>query len=166
MRLDFACTACALFVACSPAFAQLRLNQIQVIGSHNSYHSGLAPSEAAWLEKRNPKSAAALDYRHPALNVQLSSSSWIAARCCNEIRDRFGKSYGPIVLAYTSPVYVELADRPMRPDEEAITVFLKSLDSTIRWIEHEARVENNRQRERLIGIVLSARAELVRRAAV
>ena len=100
------------------------------------------------------------------LNVQLSSSSWIAARCCNEMRDRFGKSYGPIVLAYTSPVYVELADRPMRPDEEAITVFLKSLDSTIRWIEHEARVENNRQRERLIGIVLSARAELVRRAAV
>ena len=53
--------------------AQLRLNQIQVIGSHNSYHAGLAPSATVWLQKLNPKSAAALDYRHPPLDVQLSS---------------------------------------------------------------------------------------------
>lgn len=58
---------------CATAQAQLRLNQIQVIGSHNSYHAGLAPSETAWLKKLNPKSAAALDYRHPPLDVQLSS---------------------------------------------------------------------------------------------
>jgi hypothetical protein len=58
---------------CAAAQAQLRLNQIQVIGSHNSYHAGLAPSETAWLKKLNPKSAAALDYRHPPLDVQLSS---------------------------------------------------------------------------------------------
>lgn len=58
---------------CPTADAQVRLNQIQVIGSHNSYHSGLAPSEAAWLEKRNPKSAASLDYRHPPLDVQFSN---------------------------------------------------------------------------------------------
>jgi hypothetical protein len=57
---------------CANVHAQLRLNQIQVIGSHNSYHSGLAPSEGAWLLKLNPKSSAALDYRHPALDVQLS----------------------------------------------------------------------------------------------
>jgi hypothetical protein len=28
----------------------LRLNQIQVIGSHNSYHTGLAPSERKLVE--------------------------------------------------------------------------------------------------------------------
>src|SRR5437016_2116771 len=73
-RAGFRTSRFALVIfLCATAQAQLRLNQIQVIGSHNSYHSGLAPSEAAWLEKRNPKSAAALDYRHPALNVQLSS---------------------------------------------------------------------------------------------
>lgn len=60
-----------LFGATLPA--QVRLNQIQVIGSHNSYHAGLAPSETAWLEKLNPKSAASLDYRHPPLDVQLSN---------------------------------------------------------------------------------------------
>jgi hypothetical protein len=58
---------------CATAQAQLRLNQIQVIGSHNSYHAGLAPSETAWLMTLNPKSVAALDYLHPALDVQLSS---------------------------------------------------------------------------------------------
>ncbi len=62
-----------LILSCAAAHAQIRLNQIQVIGSHNSYHSGLAPSEKAWLEKLNPKSAAALDYRHPPLDVQLSN---------------------------------------------------------------------------------------------
>lgn len=62
-----------LFLICAPAGAQIRLNQIQVIGSHNSYHAGLAPSETAWLKQWNPKGAAALDYRHPPLDVQLSS---------------------------------------------------------------------------------------------
>jgi hypothetical protein len=58
---------------CANAGAQIRLNQIQVIGSHNSYHVGLAPSETAWLQKLNPKSAAALDYRHPSLDAQFSN---------------------------------------------------------------------------------------------
>jgi hypothetical protein len=66
--LRFAC----LLSLCASASAQLRLNQIQVIGSHNSYHVGLAPSETAWLTKLNPKAADGLDYRHPALDVQLN----------------------------------------------------------------------------------------------
>src|SRR5580698_6805052 len=60
------------FALCTTASAQIRLNQIQVIGSHNSYHVGLAPSETAWLTKQNPKSADGLDYRHPSLDVQFS----------------------------------------------------------------------------------------------
>jgi hypothetical protein len=55
------------------SYAQLRLNQIQVIGSHNSYHSGLTPGAAAWLQKHNPKAALTLEYRHPALDVQFSN---------------------------------------------------------------------------------------------
>ena len=60
-----------LLVFCVNAFAQVRLNQIQVIGSHNSYHAGMAPSETAWLRKLNPKSADGLEYRHPGLDVQF-----------------------------------------------------------------------------------------------
>jgi hypothetical protein len=65
---------CALVIAlCANVKAQIRLNQIQVIGSHNSYHAGMAPNETEWLRKLNPKSADGLDYRHPALDVQLSN---------------------------------------------------------------------------------------------
>jgi hypothetical protein len=61
----------SVLLLCAAAHAQVRLNQIQVIGSHNSYHIGLAPSETAWLTKLNPKSAASLDYQHPSLDVQF-----------------------------------------------------------------------------------------------
>jgi len=51
----------------------LHINQIQVIGSHNSYHTGLAPSERKLIEQQNPKALRALDYAHPPLADQLSS---------------------------------------------------------------------------------------------
>jgi Phosphoinositide phospholipase C, Ca2+-dependent len=61
----------------SLAFAQtnvadtIKLNQIQVIGSHNSYHAGIAPSETkVWLAKY-PDAYKGLDYSHPALARQL-----------------------------------------------------------------------------------------------
>jgi calcium-dependent phosphoinositide phospholipase C len=60
-----------LFVFCVNAFAQVRLNQIQVIGSHNSYHAGMAPSETAWLRNLSQKSADGLEYRHAGLDVQF-----------------------------------------------------------------------------------------------
>jgi len=73
-RTNFSMLWTILLLLSTPSgFAQIRLNQIQVIGSHNSYHSGLAPSEFAALRKRNPKAAASLEYRHPPLDVQLSS---------------------------------------------------------------------------------------------
>jgi hypothetical protein len=50
----------------------LRLNQIQVVGSHNSYHTGLAPSERKLVEQQNPKAMRALDYAHAPLADQLT----------------------------------------------------------------------------------------------
>lgn len=51
----------------------VKISQIQVIGSHNSYHAGFAPSEHAYLEKANPKALRALDYAHAPLADQLSA---------------------------------------------------------------------------------------------
>jgi hypothetical protein len=51
----------------------LRLNEIQMIGSHNSYHAGLTAGMAAWLRVHNPRAAETLDYSHPPLDVQLSN---------------------------------------------------------------------------------------------
>jgi hypothetical protein len=49
----------------------VRLNQIQVIGSHNSYHAGMGPHEMEFLRARNPKAADDLSYSHPPLDAQL-----------------------------------------------------------------------------------------------
>jgi hypothetical protein len=51
----------------------VKINQIQVIGTHNSYHAGLAPSEATLLEQKNPTLYQGLEYRHRPLDEQLSS---------------------------------------------------------------------------------------------
>ena len=50
----------------------LHINQIQVIGTHNSYHAGFAPSERAFLEKMSSRTLSALDYSHAVLGEQLS----------------------------------------------------------------------------------------------
>ena len=51
----------------------VHVNQIPVIGSHNSYHAGFAPSERKYLEMKNPKELRGLDYHHPPLGEQLSA---------------------------------------------------------------------------------------------
>ena len=63
----------------APVFAQtagsadLKLNQIQIIGTHNSYHAGIAPNEAKVWQAKYAKAYMGLDYTHPALTVQLDS---------------------------------------------------------------------------------------------
>jgi hypothetical protein len=49
----------------------VHVNQIQVIGSHNSYHAGFAPSERKLLEAHHPKTLRSLDYKHAPLPEQL-----------------------------------------------------------------------------------------------
>src|ERR1700677_2803812 len=51
----------------------VRMNQIQVIGTHNSYHAGLAPSEAKLMLARNPKLYQGLEYRHRPLDQQFNA---------------------------------------------------------------------------------------------
>jgi Phosphoinositide phospholipase C, Ca2+-dependent len=51
----------------------VKINQIQVIGSHNSYHAGLAPSEATLMMEKSPKVYSALEYRHQPLDQQLNA---------------------------------------------------------------------------------------------
>lgn len=57
---------------CSSPTSAVRLNQIQVIGSHNSYHLRAHDSLRAVLASRSPEAVKALDYTHPPLSDQLS----------------------------------------------------------------------------------------------
>jgi hypothetical protein len=51
--------------------AGVRINQIQVIGTHNSYHAGLLPGIAKVMQQRDPKAFATLEYAHADLATQL-----------------------------------------------------------------------------------------------
>ena len=75
-RLLAAVAAGLLAAACSvPAAAgsdgPVRINQIQVIGTHNSYHAGLTPAVAKLLSAVAPKEFEGLDYSHGDLAAQL-----------------------------------------------------------------------------------------------
>jgi hypothetical protein len=78
LRFCFSWFALAAFAIATPAaHAQntgaLRLNQIQVVGSHNSYHAGIAPDEAVLWKATNPKAFDSLDYTHQPLAQQFDA---------------------------------------------------------------------------------------------
>ena len=63
-----ALTACAQ----SPDTA-IKINQIQVIGTHNSYHAGISPNEAKVWQAKYADAYKGLDYQHPPLPRQLDA---------------------------------------------------------------------------------------------
>jgi len=76
---NFAALIFAFFVAlntlplCAQKNDSLKLNQIQVIGTHNSYHAGFAPSAQKLWQEKNPDSFRGLDYRHLPLDQQFDA---------------------------------------------------------------------------------------------
>jgi hypothetical protein len=59
-----------LLASCQPQFCG-RLNSIQIIGTHNSYHAGIPAHEMELYRRTHPAFAAAVDYKHPSLTAQL-----------------------------------------------------------------------------------------------
>lgn len=66
-----AITACCLLIAIHTSAQELKLNQVQVIGSHNSYKSQMAPELISYLAKVNPSASQSLEYAHIPLEPQL-----------------------------------------------------------------------------------------------
>ena len=63
--------AVLLALALAAAPGAMRMNQVQVIGTHNSYHAGLNAAARTRLQAASPAVAEALDYSHPPLTAQL-----------------------------------------------------------------------------------------------
>ncbi|ADW70851.1 phosphatidylinositol-specific phospholipase C1-like protein [Granulicella tundricola] len=70
--LVFPCAAGMLAQTSPTQDAAVHLNQIQVIGSHNSYNLGFAPSEEKFARMHNAKSYESLEYHHATLTTQLN----------------------------------------------------------------------------------------------
>jgi hypothetical protein len=63
--------ACSSEEPDEPEATPLRLDQIQVLGTHNSYHQRMDDELFALLEAFDADLAASLDYSHPSLTEQL-----------------------------------------------------------------------------------------------
>ncbi|MHB1424416.1 MAG: CehA/McbA family metallohydrolase [Gemmataceae bacterium] len=88
-------------------------------------------------------------------DVSIVESGWLAARC-------LGGDDGSIIRAHTSPVYVRMEDRPLRPSMETMAPLLAVLERTLAWVRNDARCANEHQREQLMQTLSAARQELMR----
>jgi hypothetical protein len=86
-------------------------------------------------------------------DVPVDSGGWLAA-CCR------GGENGSPVRAHTSPVYLEIEGRPLRPNADAIAPLLAVLDVMLTWVRRDARCANEQQREQLAETFQTARREL------
>jgi Phosphoinositide phospholipase C, Ca2+-dependent len=73
LQLGVLLTALPCIAAAPDSGDSVKINQIQVIGTHNSYHAGLASSEAKLWQQKNPTLYQSLEYRHRPLDEQLNS---------------------------------------------------------------------------------------------
>lgn len=96
--------------ACAQQNKQLRINQIQVIGSHNSYHAGFAPSAAMLWQAKSPRAFDSLDYRHQPLNQQFDSG-------VRQIElDVYSDSKGGLYAHPSGPAMIAAANLPSDPE--------------------------------------------------
>jgi hypothetical protein len=110
--------ACILALcACVPALAaesmsrtEIKITEIQVIGTHNSYHAGIAPSEAQLFLQANPQVYRSLEYRHRPLDQQLTSG-------VRQIElDIFADAKGGLYAHPKGPDAVAAANLPKDPE--------------------------------------------------
>jgi hypothetical protein len=64
--------ACAWTAPPASRAGEPRLNQIQVVGTHNSYHIAPAPAIMELIASRSPRQAEGLDYSHPPFAEQFT----------------------------------------------------------------------------------------------
>jgi hypothetical protein len=83
-------------------------------------------------------------------SVEIRAGAWIAARSRSvyEIHSAFNSS----MASHTSPVYVEVKDRPLFSVDDA-GVILDVIDGTLRWVRDMAAVGHPLDRGRMVDLI-------------
>jgi Phosphoinositide phospholipase C, Ca2+-dependent len=113
-------------VAFSSAYSQsasddaaVKLNQIQVIGTHNSYHAGIAPHEAQLWQAKYADAFKGLDYQHQPLPEQFDSG-------VRQIElDIYADTKGGLYAHPSGPKMVAAANLPADPDFDPKGIMMK-----------------------------------------
>ena len=99
--------------------ASVRINQIQVIGTHNSYHAGLLPGITKLIQQKEPQEFEGLDYAHADLATQLN-------RGIRQIElDIFVDSKGGLFAHPLGPALLAQVGLPADPDPYPNGLMLK-----------------------------------------
>jgi hypothetical protein len=97
----------------------VKLNQIQVIGTHNSYHAGIAPNESKLWQAKYAEAFKGLDYQHQPLPLQFDSG-------VRQIElDVYADTKGGLYAHPAGPKNVAAAGLPADPDFDPDGVMLK-----------------------------------------
>ena len=90
--------------------SMLKLNQIQVIGTHNSYHAGIASNESKLWQEKYADAYKGLDYQHQPLPQQFDSG-------VRQIElDIFADTKGGLYAHPSGPARVAAAHLPPDPE--------------------------------------------------
>ena len=89
--------------------------------------------------------------------IVIDGGSWIAARSTS--RHEIHSAFATSMAAHTSPVYVEVVDRPLFVSDDAAAI-LAIIEGTVRWLERMATIGDPALRTRLAGRVASTAATL------
>lgn len=94
--------------------------------------------------------------------LPIPASGWLAARCLH----RSASAAEPTVdyAAHTSPVYMQVADRPHVADPIQLAALTDQLNRMLCWAEQNAQYATDKERSQLVGIFQAALATLVRKA--
>jgi hypothetical protein len=97
----------------------LKLNQIQVVGTHNSYHAGIASSESKLWQAKYADAYKGLDYQHQPLQQQFDSG-------VRQIElDIYADAKGGRYAHPSGPSSVAAANLPADPDFDPNGIMLK-----------------------------------------
>jgi len=97
----------------------IKLNQIQVIGTHNSYHAGIAPNEAKLWQAKYAEAFKGLDYQHQPLAQQFDSG-------VRQIElDIYADTKGGLYAHPRGPEMVAAAHLPPDPDFDPDGIMLR-----------------------------------------
>jgi Phosphoinositide phospholipase C, Ca2+-dependent len=98
---------------------EIKLNQIQVIGTHNSYHAGIAPNEAKLWQAKYADAFKGLDYQHEPLPQQFDSG-------VRQIElDVYADTKGGLYAHPQGPSMVADAHLPPDPDFDPNGIMMK-----------------------------------------
>jgi Phosphoinositide phospholipase C, Ca2+-dependent len=97
----------------------VKLNQIQVIGTHNSYHAGIAPNESKIWQAKYADAYKGLDYQHQPLPQQFDGG-------IRQIElDIYADSKGGLYAHPSGPSMVAAAKLPPDPEFDPNGLMLK-----------------------------------------